>query len=130
TRYMAPSPTNSLYTDTNELRQEYEHFSGLDFGVLPIPFRANLIRPAARKPNDALCIAFFGDVRDEKGFYYLPAVVEDLWADYVETGKVRFLVQASLNHPEWNPRSAAALQRLQTYPPLKVRLVSREQPLT
>ncbi len=128
-RQVTASPKIRLYTDTNELRQEYEHFSGLNFGVLPIPFRANLIRQASRKPNDGLCIAYFGDVRDEKGFYYLPAVVEDLWADYVEPGKVRFLVQASLNHPEWNPRSAEALQRLQAYAPRQVRLVGREEPL-
>jgi glycosyltransferase involved in cell wall biosynthesis len=128
-RRVPPSPKVRLYTDTKELTQEYEHFSGHDFGVLPIPFRVNLIRPGGRPENAGLCIAYFGDVRDEKGFYHLPAVVADLMADYVVPGKVRFLVQASLSHPEWNPRSAAALEKLRAYPAEHIRLLGLDRPL-
>ena len=128
-RRAVPAPKVRLYTDTQELTEEYEHFSGLDFSVLPIPFRASLIKQPAEKKN-GLCIAYFGDVRDEKGFFHIPAIVEDLLADYVEPGKVRFLVQASLTHPEWNPKSAAALERLQAYPPRQVQLVGIDEPLS
>ncbi len=127
-RRVRQSPRLRVYTDTQELREEYEHFAGLRFDVLPIPFRTNLIQTAKRQPDDALCIAFFGDVRDEKGFYYLPAVVEDLFAAY--PGKVRFVVQASLKHPEWNQKSATALARLKDYPPEYVRLVGTDGPLS
>jgi hypothetical protein len=128
-RRVPPSPKVHIYTDTKELAQEYEHFSGHDFGVLPIPFRSHLIRPECRPEKATWCIAYFGDVRDEKGFYYLPAVVEDLTADHGAACKVRFLVQASLSHPEWNPKSAAALEKLRAYPADQVRLVGLDGPL-
>jgi glycosyltransferase involved in cell wall biosynthesis len=76
-----------------------------------------------------LCIAYFGDVRDEKGFFHIPAIVEGMLADYVEPGKVRFLVQGSLSHPEWNAKSAAALEKLKTYPTNQVRMVGLDAPL-
>lgn len=128
-RRVAPNSGIRLYTDTKELTGEYEHFSGLDFGVLPIPFRANLIRPTSVRGKDGLCIAYFGDVRDEKGFFHIPAIVADLLAGYVEPGKVRFLVQGSLSHPEWNAKSAAALEKLKTYPANQVRIVGLDAPL-
>jgi hypothetical protein len=128
-RRVPPSPKVRLYTDTKELSQEYGHFSGHDFGVLPIPFRTHLIRQERRSGGGGCCVAYFGDVRDEKGFYHLPAVVEDLMADYVAPGNVRFVVQASLSHPEWNPKSAAALEKLRAHPADQVRLVGLERPL-
>jgi hypothetical protein len=129
-RRSGPSPRVRLYIDTQELAEEYEQVSGLKFDLLPIPFRTNLIRPEGRPSDKGVCIAYFGDVRDEKGFYHLPAIVDDLRAAYVEAGKVRFLIQSSLNHPEWNPKSAAALERLQAYPPHQVRLVGDRAPLS
>jgi hypothetical protein len=129
-RRSGPSPRVRLYIDTRELAEEYEQVSGLHFDILPIPFRTNLIRPKDRRPGDALCIAYFGDMRDEKGFHHLPAIIEHLRADYVERGKVRFLIQASPNRPEWNPKSAAALERLRTYAPHQVRLVGGHDPLS
>jgi hypothetical protein len=123
-------PKVRVYTDTRELAEEYKKVSRLEFDVLPIPFRADLIKPVERHTGQGLCIAFFGDVRDEKGFYHLPAIVEDLRTDYLEPGRVRFLIQTSLSHPEWNPQSVAALERLRAYPPHQVRLVGGSEPLS
>ena len=65
-----------------------------------------------------------------KGFFHIPAIVEGLLADYVEPGKVRFLVQGSLSHPEWNAKSAAALEELKAYPTNQVRIVGLDAPLS
>ena len=63
-----------LYTDSDGLSEEFERFSGLEFGVLPIPFRSHLLDARSRK-GGPLCLAYFGDVRDEKGFHWLPDLV-------------------------------------------------------
>ena len=43
-----------LYTDTEGLSEEYERFSGLEFGVFPIPFRARLLSRRDRGRRAAL----------------------------------------------------------------------------
>jgi hypothetical protein len=116
-----------LYTDTERLSEEYEYV-GLAFGVLPIPFRSRLINTPLRE-GAPLCIAFFGDVRDEKGFDWLPDLLDAMMEEYVSRGRVRFLIQASLIHPEENPRSTPALERLRNYSEDHVRLVGLEGPL-
>ncbi len=118
-----------LYTDTDELSEAYREFSGLEFTTLPIPFRTHLVTERPREPGRPLCIAFFGDVRDEKRFYWLPDLVDAL-ADYLAAGKVRFLVQATLVQPEWNPASHRALLRLKGMPSEDVRLVGLDGPLS
>jgi hypothetical protein len=120
-----------LYTDTDELSEAYREFSGLEFTTLPIPFRTHFVTARAREPGgQRLCVAFFGDVRDEKRFYWLPDLVEALSTDYLAPGKVRFLVQATLVQPEWNPASHQALLRLKGMPPEHVRLVGLDGPLS
>jgi glycosyltransferase involved in cell wall biosynthesis len=127
-RLFSASDRLQLYTDTEALSEEFERASGLEFSVLPIPFRARLICRSAGD-RGPICIAFFGDVREEKGFHWLPDLIDAMMEEYVSRGRVRFLIQASLVHPEENPRSRAALERLRTYPGDHVRLVGLEGPL-
>src|SRR5262249_26461442 len=82
-----PSPRIRLYTDTPELSEAYADFSGLDFGILPIPFRTSFVTAREREPKEPLRIAFFGDVRDEKGFHWLADLAEALTEDYLLPGK-------------------------------------------
>jgi hypothetical protein len=118
-----------LYTDSQGLAEEYERFSGLEFGVLPIPFRTRLLADRSRAEGP-LCLGYYGDVRDEKGFHWLPDLVEALMDDHVRTRRVRFLIQASLIHPESEPRSKRALELLKSYPDDMVRLVGLGGPLS
>lgn len=118
-----------LYTDSHGLSLEYERISGLEFGVLPIPFRSHLLGERSRTDR-ALRLGYFGDVRDEKGFHWLPDLVEAMMDDYVKTGQVRFSIQASLIHPDHEPRSKQALERLKGYPEDIVRLVGLDGPLS
>ena len=123
------NPRIRLYTDTDGLSAEYERISGMEFGVLPIPFRSQLLGSRSREAGP-LCIAQFGDVRDEKGFHWLPDLIDSMMDDYIRPGRVRFLIQASLIHPEYEPKSRAALERLKGYSRDAVRLVGLEGPLT
>ena len=118
-----------LYTDSHGLSEEYERFSGLPFGVLPIPFRTHLLGNRSRR-DGPLCLGYFGDVRDEKGFHWLPDLVEAMMEDHVQRGRVRFLIQASLVHPDHEPLSKRALEQLKSYPEDMVRLVGLDGPLS
>jgi glycosyltransferase involved in cell wall biosynthesis len=117
-----------LYTDTEELSEDFERFSGLEFGVLPIPFRTRLLGNPSRQGRP-LCVAFFGDVREEKGFHWLPGLVDALMEEHVATGRVRFLIQASLVRPEDEPLCRAALAELRKYAEDRVELVGLNGPL-
>ena len=118
-----------LYTDTEELAEEFADFSGLDFAALPIPFRARLL---ARKPrgDGSLTVAYFGDARAEKGFHRLPDLVDALRGDYLRPGRVCFLIQASLANPDADSRCRTALHRLMVNRPEHVRLVGLDGPLS
>jgi len=114
-----------LYTDTEELSADYQAFSGLQFGVLPIPFRARLLSASSRPLPRALCVAYFGDVRDEKGFHWLPDLVKELGQ-----GGIRFLIQSSLDPTNRNPRSTMALRQLKAMRSPAVQLIGADGPLT
>ncbi|MFO0972711.1 MAG: hypothetical protein U1A27_04620 [Phycisphaerae bacterium] len=119
-----------FYTDTPRLSREYEVVAEEPFDVLPIPFRAGLIRPSPRRPGQPLTLAFFGDARDEKGIHWLPDLIEELMRGYLKRGRVRFLVQATPADPRYNHRSQAALAKLRAYPRELVTLVGEDGPLT
>ena len=91
-----------LYADTEELAQDYSRASGLRFGVLPLPVRGP--SPAKlRAQTQALELAFLGEARDEKGFHWLPHLIDRLMDEYVRPGRVRFLVQATVGTPAVEP---------------------------
>ncbi len=128
-RTLPASPRVRLYTDTDELAQEYHSLTGCDVGVLPIPFRARLLNRRQRS-DGALCIGYVGEARREKGFPLLAPLVEALADEYLRPGRVRFLIQGTMSLPEYDPESRAALSRLKTYPEEQVRLVGVDRPLT
>jgi glycosyltransferase involved in cell wall biosynthesis len=119
-----------FYTDTRQLSEDFNLLGTTRFGVLPIPFRSELIAPPCHSSGEPLQLVFLGQARDEKGFPWLPDLVDDLDADYVRTGKVRFSIQANLGAPQYNPRSAGALARLKQCPHKVVELLGLDAPLT
>lgn len=127
-RSLAPNPYVRVYTDTEELTEEYAWFSGLPFGTLPIPFRTERISERKRQPGEPLCLVCLGDVRDEKGFPWLPELVRALQSD-AEAGRVRFVFQASLIDPVSNPGSASALAELRRMAAPYLRLPGLNGPL-
>ena len=116
-----------FYTDTDELTDQYIRLTGIPFGTLPIP-HTHSPSTAPSLGDRPLRIIYVGDARHEKGYHYLPRVVQDLWVDYVETGKVAFLLQSNYNLPGGEPEAIVARAELQCYPTDKVKLLT--EPLT
>jgi len=126
-----PSARIHLYTDTEELAQEYRALSGFHFEVLPIPFRSNSILSGQRSAGHPLCFAYVGEARDEKGFHWLPDAIDALMPDYIIPGKMCFRIQTTLRQPAIHqPLSANCLPRLLNYDPKHVNLVGLGSPLS
>lgn len=119
-----------FYTDSKRLSRDYESVADLSFGVLPLPFRAELMRSVRRRPGWPLKMVYLGGARDEKGFHWLPELIQTLADDYFASGKARLLIQASLGQPEHNPRSVAALRLLKRQSVPGVELIGEKGPLT
>jgi len=81
-----------FFTDTDRLKIEYEVFSPFEFKVLPIPFRHEFIRPKLSS-SQPFRVIYLGNARREKGFQYLPALVESM-RSRVKCGQVEFVFQA------------------------------------
>jgi glycosyltransferase involved in cell wall biosynthesis len=124
-----PSERVKFYTDTEELARDYGRLAKLPFGVLPIPFRSELIA-TPRMPAQALRLAYIGEARDEKGFPWLPELIDRLMEDYVRPGRVRFLLQANVSAPQYNPLSAETLGKFRRYPREQVELFGSDAPLS
>jgi hypothetical protein len=113
-----------FHTDSQRLSQDYESLVDLSFGVLPLPFRAELMPQVSRQPKAPLTVVYLGGARDEKGFHWLPKLIQALAGDYLASGKARLVIQASLAQAEHNPRSVAALRWLRRQLPPGIELVA------
>jgi glycosyltransferase involved in cell wall biosynthesis len=129
-QFLENLPTHKVYfyTDTEELTAQYNRLLGVKrFRTLPIPHTYPPLEclQSDRRP---LRVIYVGDARAEKGYHHLPRIVQDLWADYVETGKVIFVFQSNYNTPEGEPEAIVARSQLECYPKDKVILV--KEPLS
>jgi glycosyltransferase involved in cell wall biosynthesis len=117
------------YTDTKRLTAQYNRLQVAQFQTLPIPIDKELQNASHRTYVKApLRIIYLGDARQEKGYHYLPHIVQDLWTDYVETGRVTFVFQSNFNIPEGEPETVIARSQLESLPKNKVTLIT--EPLT
>lgn len=119
-----------FYTDSPVLSADFESVVDLPFGVLPLPFRAHMIARPVRNENDPITIAYLGEPRDEKGFPWLPDLVDALREEYLMSCKARFVIQANVSQPQYNPHSMPALNRLKRQTKLGVDLVGQRGPLS
>jgi glycosyltransferase involved in cell wall biosynthesis len=114
-----------FYTDTERLTAQYNCLHVTRFRTLPIPISRELQDMSHRRSERTpLRIIYVGDARKEKGYHYLPQIVQDLWADYVETGKVVFTFQSNFNIPEGELEAVIARSQLEGFPKDKVRLIT------
>ncbi len=114
----------SLRTDTDALTYEYDMLSPRRFATLPIPHVVSRTG-AERMPAAPLVVSYLGDGRTEKGFHYLSRVVNMARERLLETGKVRYRLQANFDPPE--AASLLARQELSSYPPEQVELILQAQ---
>jgi glycosyltransferase involved in cell wall biosynthesis len=116
----------ALWTDTEELADDYLHLSGCPFGVLPIPFNHGLIENQPQPGKPPLKCVYLGDVREEKGFHLLPELIRSLQHDE----SIRFVIQVTKPHlAAITPALTAAingLEALESFDPNLVELVGRD----
>lgn len=88
---------NRYFSDTKRLKSEYEFVLDVDFTVLPVPFRHEFIKQ--KKMEDIKYpykILFIGGAREEKGFQYVPELINKM-KSYIDQGKVEFILHVGEN---------------------------------
>ena len=107
-----------LCTDTEQLAEAWSAALHVPVRVMPIPFRHSFMPPevTGRAADRPLSIIYLGDARNEKGYQHLPAVVREMWPEWVSTGRVQFTLQSNYNMPGGEPGIASARLRLQHFP--------------
>lgn len=120
-----------LCTDTQELSEAWIDELGVPVPVMPIPFRHELMTSQMReRPAGApLSIVYLGDARTEKGYQHLPSVVQEMWPEFIQPGRVHFTIQSNYNTPGGERGIANARLRLQQFPTgvtLPIELVAPE----
>jgi hypothetical protein len=119
-----------FYTDTDELTKQHNRLGTVRFQTVPIPHTHRQIETQGREVRPLRCI-YVGDARREKGYHWIPRIVEDLWTDYVATGRLTFHLQSNFNVPQGEPEAVIAreqLEQLMRRKPGAVELI--KQPLT
>ena len=106
-----------FYTTTEPLSVQHNRLGAGPFHTLPYPVNPTLRkqgRIAHRRRQDdcgehsraalasaphssPLQVAFLGGVRHEKGYHHLPRIIDSLWREYVEPGRIRFHVQSDFD---------------------------------
>ncbi|MBD2363483.1 glycosyltransferase [Anabaena minutissima FACHB-250] len=119
-----------FYTDTDELTKQHNALSPIRFITAPIPFRHENIKEISSPSHisEPINIVYLGDARPEKGYQYLPQLVDALWFSHIQPGKVKFTIQSNFNLPGGEPGMQEARLRLEQYPSNKVRLL--KEPLS
>ncbi len=119
-----------FYTDTQELVNRYNSLSTVRLKLIPVPFRQeilteNIVKKSSNKP---IHLVYLGDAREEKGYLHLPQIVQDLWADYLSTNKLKITIQSNFNINSGETGILASRLQLETYPEDKVTII--KNPLT
>jgi len=100
------------YTDTDELTAQYNRLGVGQFRTVPIPHTHAAVPKPATLP---LRVIYVGDARREKGYHFIPRLMEDLWADYIAPGKLTFHLQSNFNIPNGEPEAVIARQQLEYF---------------
>ncbi|MBL8178556.1 MAG: hypothetical protein JNK48_28040 [Bryobacterales bacterium] len=101
-----------FYTDTDELTQQYNRLGVGEFRTVPIPHTHAAVPKPAALP---LRVIYVGDARREKGYHFIPRLMEDLWTDYIATGKLTFHLQSNFNIPNGEPEAVIARRQLEYF---------------
>jgi glycosyltransferase involved in cell wall biosynthesis len=112
-----------FFTDTDELTAQYNRLGTFPFATGPIPHTHT---PRQAKSHlGPLRVIYVGDARKEKGYNLIPGVIQDLWDDYVDTGKVTFHLQSNYNIPQGEPEAVIARMRMEGWPENRVELIKK-----
>ncbi|MEM8780686.1 MAG: glycosyltransferase, partial [Cyanobacteria bacterium P01_G01_bin.49] len=116
-----------FYTDTADLVEQYSSLSKINFQQIPIPFRQEKLGKKLEVLNvdKPIHIVYLGDARPEKGYYHLPDVVQSLWSDYIQPGKIKFTIQSNFSIEGGEGLIPQARLALEQYPQQKVTLIKQ-----
>ncbi len=114
-----------FYTDTDDLIQRYNGLSEVKLYKIPIPFRQEKLQETTKKleTDKPVHLVYLGDARPEKGYHYLPNIVESLWTDYIEPGKIKITIQSNFSIEGGEGLIPQARLALERYPESKVKLI-------
>ena len=119
-KYLEKSPRRSrfrLFTDSQELADEYSDYTQLPLRVLPIPHvdpAEEAFAPSWNHRAEGLVrLTYLGDARMNKGFHLLPQLFQQLEPE-IRKGRVEGEVQANVRFAdEWQAVHAATRLRRQ-----------------
>ncbi|MCT0252353.1 MULTISPECIES: glycosyltransferase [unclassified Synechocystis] len=114
-----------FYTDTADLVKKYNQLSLANFVQVPIPFRQEklCLEDFSQNNTNYIHIVYLGDARSEKGYQHLPALIEDLWPDYLKPGLAKFTIQSNYNVTGGEATVLEAKLKLSQYPRSAVELI-------
>jgi len=110
-----------FYTDTVILTERYNAIGKFHFETLPIPID-NQLTSQIINSDETLTVSYLGDARDEKGYYFLPDLIEAVQYKYKNNRSIKFLIQSNLAQGG-NLKSIAALERLKDLRDSNVELI-------
>ncbi|MGK7887299.1 MAG: glycosyl transferase family 1, partial [Crocosphaera sp.] len=114
-----------FYTDTDDLIRRYNSLSDVKLQKIPIPFRQEKLPKITEERNTdkPINLVYLGDARPEKGYHYLPKIVESLWTDYIQPGKIKLTIQSNFSIEGGEGLIPQARLALERYPESKVKLI-------
>ncbi|MEA5533088.1 glycosyltransferase [Crocosphaera sp. XPORK-15E] len=114
-----------FYTDTIDLVQRHNTLSKVIFSQIPIPFRQEKLKESTEKLslNRPINVVYLGDARPEKGYHYLPDIVQYLWKDYIQPGQIKLTIQSNFSIEGGEGLIPQARLELERYPQQKVTLI-------
>ena len=113
-RLAASDMRPSFFTDSEQLARDYDQVAPGLFRVLPIPHTDP--KPAMPPAHDVLTTTYVGQARINKGYHHLPSIISKLRADWVENGKMRFVIQSHIRS-EQLPEVEPIRERLESLGP-------------
>ena len=109
----------NLFTDSQDLANEYKFYIDKPFKVLPIPHtQYSSEQPSIKTPSKKLVIGYLGDARINKGFHIIPETIKYVNSS-LGSDAVHWEIQANIRkHQEW--QTVQAVNLLKTMPTIKL----------
>ena len=109
----------NLFTDSQDLANEYKFYIDKPFKVLPIPHtQYSSEQPSIKTPSKKLVIGYLGDARINKGFHMIPETIKYVNSS-LGSDTVHWEIQANIRkHQEW--QTVQTVNLLKTMPTIKL----------
>lgn len=111
-----------LWAETDLLTEHFNNRFGAAFQCLALPPTGmDSKNEAPFEKNNLYVISYLGAAREEKGFHFLPDIVQQIW-NSADRDSVKFFIQCTPQKIGYNSTITAALENLSRYPDSFVKL--------